>query len=112
LALLRDFASESAELVWDVDFFGSVRLLNSGLEYREQSRHVYAIVEGDPLSASVRSDWTVEVGRGTWQTRVQTQSAMTADRDRFLVTNALEGYERNNRVFVKTWTAAIPRDFA
>ena len=70
----------------------------------------YGIVEGDPLSASVRCDWSIALARGTWRTRVVTSSALTADAASFLLTDTLDAYEGDQRVFAKRWSIAIPRD--
>jgi len=107
--LSRDVGSGRHELVVDQDFWGA-RRLPDGLVYSERGRDTFAIVEDDPLSASVRCEWRIDVGRGEWQTRIETASAMSADEEAFLVTNVLDAYEGNARVFTKTSTAAIPRD--
>jgi hypothetical protein len=36
---------------------------------------------------------------------------MTADTDNFLIVNLLEAYESDRRVFAKSWSAQVPRDF-
>ena len=82
----------------------------SKIEYGGSSSTEYRVVEGDPLSAAVRCERSVTVGRGDWQTRVETVSTMTADADAFHVTNALDAYEGDQRVFAKTWSATIARD--
>ena len=35
---------------------------------------------------------------------------MTGDSEVFRVTNALEAYEGNTRVFAKSWQFSVPRD--
>jgi uncharacterized protein len=87
------------------------RLLDDGLEYREQERDAFRITDGDPLSATVRSDRTFSVGRGEWQTTVAVTSTMSATAAAFLVTNVLDAYEGDWRVFAKTWHIEVPRDF-
>ena len=86
------------------------RLEPSGHEYQAANTETYRIVEGDPLSAAVKVEWTIRVGCGDWQTRVKTLSEMTADRQTFRVTNVLEGFEGETRVFAKTWNFSVPRD--
>ncbi len=87
-----------------------VRRLDSGLEWSELSRDTFSIKEGEPLSASVKSHQQLLLARGSWQTRVETSSTMSATRDHFLVTNELEAYEGDVRVFTKAWHSTIPRD--
>jgi putative CocE/NonD family hydrolase len=80
------------------------------LEYATRGRTEHTIVEGCPLSAAVRCRWTVEMGRGPWRVRIETDSTMTADAGHFRLTNALTAYEGERRVFAKTWTREIARD--
>ena len=105
-----DVATGRWELAADLVYFGSFRFAGDGLELSERGRDTFAIVEGDPLSAEARSDWSISIGRGDWRTRVETTSRMTADAQAFRVTNALDAYEGEARVFAKTWHFSVPRD--
>jgi hypothetical protein len=87
-----------------------VRRLDSGLEWSELSRDTFRIKEGNPLSACVKSEQQLSLARGPWQTRVETSSTMSATADHFLVSNELEAYEGDVRVFTKAWHSTIPRD--
>jgi hypothetical protein len=104
----RDVATGTVEVISTAD--AGHRLLGDGLEYREQERDVFRITDGDPLSAMVRCDRTLTVGRGPWRTAVRTTSTMSATAAAFLVTNVLDAYEGDRRVFTKTWHAEVPRD--
>jgi uncharacterized protein len=106
----HDLATGRWELAADLVYFGSFRIVGNGLEHRERGRDTFAIVEGDPLSAEARSQWSISVGRRDWRTRVETSSRMTADAESFRVTNSLDAYEREARVCAKTWAFAVPRD--
>jgi hypothetical protein len=90
---------------------GRRRLLANGLEDEAHSRDTYTIIEGQPLSAHVRCDRMVKIGRGDWRTRLESSSTMSADAETFYVTNVLEAYEGEVRVFTKTWDFKVPRDF-
>jgi putative CocE/NonD family hydrolase len=90
---------------------GHKLLLDSGLEYQRVVTNTYTIVADDPLSAQVRCARTIGIGRGDWQTRVETSSVMTADANAFHVTNLLDAYEGNTRVFTKTWAFEVPREW-
>ena len=70
----------------------------------------YRIVDGDPLSARVRSRCSSTLARGEWHTRVETDSHMTATATEFLVTHARDAYEGDERVYTRTWTMRLPRD--
>jgi hypothetical protein len=97
------------------------RLLNAGalcdlpadtkLEVEDITTDIYTIVEHDPLSATVRCERWLEYQRGDWQVRLETTSTMTGDTATFHVTNLLDAYEGNTRIFTKTWTFNVPRDF-
>lgn len=105
----RDVASGRVELA--VETTEGFRLPErGGLKYGEFQRDSYVIVEGNPLSAAVACDCAITVGRGAWQTRVQTYSTMSADAAQFHLTNVLDAYEGDVRVFAKTWSTSIPRD--
>lgn len=86
------------------------RLLSDGLEYRENERDVFRVVEGDPLSAQVACTREMVVARGAWRAKVRTTSSMSATKESFLVTNVLDAFEGEQRVFSKTWHAVVPRD--
>jgi hypothetical protein len=98
------------ELATELSFFGSFRIAEDGLEHVDRGRDVFTIVEGDPLSACARSAWSIEIGRETWRTRVETTSTMTGDADSFRVTSSLDAYEGEARVFARTWHFSTPRD--
>jgi hypothetical protein len=50
------------------------------------------------------------IERGDWRTRVTSASTMTSDARSFHVTNLLEAYEDDTRVFAKSWVFSVPRD--
>jgi uncharacterized protein len=106
----HDLATGRWELTADLVYFGSFRILGNDLEHRERGRDTFAILEDDPLSAEARSEWSIAVGRRDWRTRVETSSGMTADAESFRVTNSLDAYEEETRVFAKTWAFSVPRD--
>ena len=88
----------------------SDRLVDADLVVEEHAVDTYSIVEGDPLSAETRADWTIGLSRGDWRTKVKTASVMTSDRDSFLLTDSVEAYEGDHRIFSRSWTKRIPRD--
>jgi hypothetical protein len=105
----RDLAAGSAhaELRW-ID--SRSVLVASATELAERNVVRYGIVEGDPLSAEVSCAVDVELARGAWRTRVEVRSEMTCDRDRFVVSTALDAYEGSVRRFTRRWAHAIDRD--
>jgi hypothetical protein len=105
----RDLASGRAELVFDWDC-GGRSLLPNGIEYEDTSLARYSIVDGDPLSARVRVENTSEHARGDWQFSIRANGTMTCTATTFLVSSELEVYERDTRIFARTWTHEFPRD--
>jgi len=109
--LTHDLATGRAQLTVRTEHNGAYRLVEADLEIDETAVDTYGIVEGDPLSASVRCEWSIGLARDGWRTRIETSSVLTADASSFLLTDALDAYEGERRVFTKRWSVAIPRDF-
>jgi len=84
--------------------------LSNGIIYDSVITNIFSIVEGQPTSASVQCKRQIEISRGAWQTRVETFSVMTSDKDHFYLTNLLDAYEGQVRVFTKSWTRKIRRE--
>lgn len=89
---------------------GLTRLTDSGLEFGSILNDTFAIRAGDPLTATVRCERSTTVARGSWRTRIDTVSTMSADATHFHLSNVLEAFEGEVRVFTKAWSCAIPRD--
>jgi hypothetical protein len=109
-SLRRELATGLVEQVFDWDLGGSQRLVDIDLETSDASHTVYAIREGDPLSASVRFHATSGMARGDWSMQSEVTSAMTSDAEAFHVTTLLEVYEGAARIFARTWAHRFPRD--
>jgi uncharacterized protein len=108
--LARDVASGRLVQTWSYSYGGRRRFVRNGLEIAQFGSDTYTIVEGDPLSAAARCEWTLELRRGEWRTRAETSSLLTADADFFRVTSSVDAYEGNARVFAGTRTFSVPRD--
>jgi hypothetical protein len=89
---------------------GCFRILNSGLENESWGEDSFSITEGQPLSASVRCERNIRIARGEWQTRVSTVSVMSSTATHFHVTDQLEAFEGEVRVFAKNWHFSVARD--
>lgn len=105
----RDFDSGALEIGY-VTVNEGWRLSSTGVEYDGFNPDTFEIVEGEPLSARVRCERRIAIGRGGWRVRVETRSTMSADAERFFVTNQLDAYESDVRIFTKTWKLEVPRD--
>jgi len=104
----RDVASGAVEI--ESGGTSTLKLLESGLEHRSVARLLHRIVEGEPLSAFNSYEREISISRGDWRTRVHTLSTMSSTDEEFQLTNLVEGYEGDCRIFAKTWRRAVPRD--
>jgi uncharacterized protein len=104
----RDVATGTVQVISTVS--DGHRLLDDGLEYRERERDSFQITEGVPLSARVECERAFSVERGEWRVTVRTASTMSATASTFQVTNVLDAYEGDQRVFARTWHSEVPRD--
>jgi putative CocE/NonD family hydrolase len=108
--LTRDLATGLVEKIFDWDLGGSARLVASDLRTSDASHCVYSIVEGDPLSASVRFHATSGVGRGDWAMLSEVRSSMTCDAVSFHVEAELHVTENGAQIFERSWSLDFPRD--
>jgi len=97
------------ELTWDRSM-GVVQMRSRELDLEASDLDVFTITEGDPLTAQIRSERMMGLGRPGWRTRVETVSTLSADAEVFHLTNQVDAYEGTTRIFTKSWTRAIPRD--
>ena len=105
-----DIATGAHEIRFDWDVGGHRRLVEAGTEMEDTNVTTYRIVEGDPLSASVHVRCMSALGRGSWQTRVETDSRMTSTATEFRVTQRLDAYEGDERIRSRMWELRFPRD--
>ncbi len=104
----EDVAERKLE-IHDLSDHGRTRIVETDLEVYSKSEDHFAIVEDEPLSASVTCTGKIGLRRDDWEVHAETYSHMTSDADHFYVTNVLDAYEGNVRVFNKTWHVKIPR---
>ena len=102
---------ESRYVLTDTVDSGCRRIEASGLEYEWVNANSYELVEGDPLSARQRSTNTVVYRRGAWHVRIETASTLSATHQAFVMSNVLEAYEGDMRVFARSWHKTTLRDF-
>ena len=89
---------------------GRLRFLDNGLETDHCSTETFTVREGDPLSTSQHFKTTIKFQRENWCVRVETDSLMTADATHFHLSNHMDAYEGDTRVFTKSWSRAVVRD--
>jgi putative CocE/NonD family hydrolase len=81
---------------------GGVRFLDNGEVMDAALVDTYTIYEGQPLTAHVQSDWRLTLSRGDWRVRIETRSVMTCDAQNFHVTNTLDAFEGDARIYART----------
>jgi putative CocE/NonD family hydrolase len=89
---------------------GRVRFKDNGLETDFCSTDTLKVREGDPLSTEQHIHTTTEFQRADWRIRVETDSVMTADATHFHLSNKMDAFEGDERVFTKSWKKSIARD--
>ena len=90
---------------------GRLRFLDNGLETNHRTVETFKVREGDPLSLSQHIRSTIEFQRDDWWIRIEMDSLMTSDATHFHLSNRIDAYEGNVRVFTKSWVTAVPRDY-
>lgn len=91
---------------------GRLCFLDNGLEADHCTTETFRVREGDPLATSQHFKTTIEFEREEWRVRIETDSLMTADATHFHLSNHMDAWEGDVRVFTKSWTKAVPRDKA
>ena len=80
-----------------------------GLTIRSVTEKTYRIKQDDPLSASMETHWTEEVGRGEWQTRVETYTRHQATKTHWIIWGRIEAFEGDQQVFSREWNEEVER---
>jgi len=88
---------------------GKIRLETPGVEISHVSERNYSIHPNDPNSGHASMTQTCEVGRGTWQTRIETYAQMTSTPATFEVFAWVEAFEADTSVCRREWKTSIPR---
>jgi hypothetical protein len=96
---------------WDS---GGDTVFPSGMRVAFDNEAVYSIVEGDPLSAEVRSFKGITYRRDEsgWLVRVEARGRMTCDLDSFHLEHRLSTWEGDALVDERSWSRSIARDMA
>jgi hypothetical protein len=90
---------------------GRWRQRANGLEYESVTTTRFRIKDDDPLSATIRCERFFAIGRGDWQTRVEVWSEQRSDLEKFYVESSCEAFVGSERIFSRTWTFDVARDF-
>ena len=104
----RDVATGAVTLTYEHG--GGRRVLPNGIELEDVGREFFTIVEGDPLSARIRCEGLVAVGRGDWRTRVETESELWSDATSFHTRSRIRAFEGDEKIHEDERTFSVPRD--
>jgi putative CocE/NonD family hydrolase len=88
---------------------GKLRLEGPGVDISHVSERNYSIHPDDPNSAEASMTQTCEIGRGSWQTRIETYARMTSTATTFELTAWVEAFEGNTSICRREWHTSIPR---
>ena len=88
---------------------GKMRLQAPDIEMSHVSERNYSIHPDDPNSGQASMTQTCEIGRGSWQTRIQTHAQMTSTPTTFELTAWVEAFEADKSVCRREWKSSIPR---
>lgn len=80
------------------------------LDEHVQNTTTFNIKSDDPLSAEALSSWTVTQRRGDWEVRIEAESTMRADAERFHLAHRVVAWEGSSCVSDEAWSTTVPRD--
>jgi hypothetical protein len=107
-SIRHDLITGVTELIL-ADDAGRQRHVASGMEVDDRVTERYTITDGRPLSLVVHIERALELQRGDWRVRIETESEMTADLTHFHLCNRVKALEAEELVIDRTWVKAIPR---
>ncbi|TMN21630.1 CocE/NonD family hydrolase [Lentibacillus cibarius] len=110
----RNVVHDTVTDTWQLQDYsdeGERRLLMNGIRHGSKNKNTFTIKSGDPLSANVRCEWELTVGREDWDTKLLTDSTMSSDATSFYLTNTMIALLNGEEIFRKTWEETIPRNY-
>jgi len=106
----HNLSDGSAEVLFDWDVGGNLRLVDAGIEADGSSVTTYRIVAGQPLSAEVHTEQSASLSSEHFDVAVSATGRMSADPATFLVTLGLDARENGHRVHSRQWHLEFPRN--
>lgn len=91
--------------------FGRVKDNNHGLTTDQLTNEIWTINKNDPLSATGEIEWFQELSREDWIVKINTKCSMSADEDFFYINAAVNASERCEKVFERTFSHKIKRNY-
>ena len=105
----RRIAPDGAHALETFDDFGASRDPEHGLETGSHVAQHYSIHPDNPLSARHETRWRYEFRRGDWSVRIDSESVMTSDAERFHLAREVTAWEGDTVVVTRRWKEDVPR---
>ncbi len=90
---------------------GETTLTDINQTFTSQAFCRYSIVEGDPLSSRIETDYRVSLKRPDTTVTHHSVGTMTCDATHFRIEVTLDVFENDKKVFTRSWDQRIKRDF-
>jgi hypothetical protein len=90
---------------------GHTELTDIGQTVNAQGLCRYSIVEGDPLSSTIETEYRVNLKRPDTDITHHSIGKMTCDATHFRIEVTLDIYEKGKKIFTRNWDQKIKRDF-
>ena len=91
--------------------FGRVKDNNHGLTTDQLTNEIWTINKNDPLSATGEIEWFQELSREGWIVKINTKCSMSADKDFFYINAAVNASDGCEKVFERTFSHKIKRNY-
>ncbi|MER9657864.1 CocE/NonD family hydrolase [Mesorhizobium sp. M0152] len=88
---------------------GRYRIDATGTEMSKTASEVTEILDHDPTSAKVETQYVEAMKRGDWSIRVESRLRFSLTKDNFLFVGQIKAFEDDKEVFAKTWDRTIAR---
>ncbi|MGX9120789.1 CocE/NonD family hydrolase [Mesorhizobium sp. BHbsci] len=85
------------------------RIDATGTEILASKREVTEILDHDPTSAKLETEYVGAMKRDDWDVRVESSMHFSLTKDNFLFMGQVKAFENDKEVFAKTWEKTIPR---
>ncbi|RWI31464.1 MAG: CocE/NonD family hydrolase [Mesorhizobium sp.] len=85
------------------------RIDATGTELSTYSSEVTEILDHDPTSVKIETQYVEAMKRDDWDVRVESRLRLSLTKDNFLFVGQIKAFEDDEEVFTKTWDHTIPR---
>jgi hypothetical protein len=90
---------------------GASRIEETGITTDSMKIFRHSVQDDTPTTAVTEIDDTIKFSRGAWAPEIHGRLRLSATEDAFVVKTDLDVFESGQRVFCRSWSHRIPRDF-